>query len=288
MLADGGMGTRLIAAGMPFGASPVAWGCDTPDVLRAIHQAYADAGCRILTTNTFRGSRTALAEHGLADQTDALNCAAAQMAQLVAQDGDAPCWVAADVGPFGGFLEPLGDTTPAQLRAVFVEQLRALRKGGADVVVIETMSDPAEVAVAIDAAREVADWPVIATYAFERQGEDFRTMMGIDAASAMRRTIDAGADVVGANCGTGLTLDDYVQLAEQLVVAAGSVPVIVQPNAGPPRMIDDQSVYDATPSQMAATATELIATGVRIIGGCCGTEPEHLAAMADALRENVP
>jgi len=286
LLADGGMGSSLIAAGLAVGDCGVAWNRSHAEQVRAIHRAYAEAGCRILTTNTFQGSRTALAAHGLADEVAPLNERGAAVAREVADacgEADRRCWVAGNVGPFGGFLEPLGETTVEELDVIFTEQLAALRAGGADAAWIETMSDPAEFEVAIAAARRVADWPIAVTCAYERHGKAFATMMGTPARDAVARALEAGADLVGANCGTGLSLDDYLALADELVAAAGDTPVILQPNAGAPETIDGKLTYRATPDQMAEAAAELIRRGVRVVGGCCGTNPSHLAAMAAAL-----
>ena len=187
-----------------------------------------------------------------------------------------------DVGPFGDFLEPVGDVTADELRAAFQLQIAALLEGGADAILVETMSDPAEAVVGVEAAKACnPKIPVIVTYSFQKTATgEFRTMMGTTAAEAMNRAIAAGADIVGTNCGTALSLDDYVELARQLVAAAGKTPVIVQPNAGSPHTENGCTIYKATPEQMAGTAKRLLATGVRIIGGCCGTAPEHLAAMS--------
>jgi 5-methyltetrahydrofolate--homocysteine methyltransferase len=190
------------------------------------------------------------------------------------------------VGPFGDFLDPVGDTTPDELRTAFREQIAALLEGGVDAVLVETMSDPAEAEVGVEAARACsAEIPVLVTYAFQRAASgEFRTMMGTAPAEAMERALAAGATVVGANCGTDLTLNDYVALAGQLIAAAGDTPVILQPNAGAPRTVGADTVYDATPQQMAETAKRLVAAGVRIVGGCCGTTPEHIAAISISLR----
>jgi len=285
ILSDGGMGTQLMRAGLPAGACGVAWNVDNPDAVKGVHQRYRKSGCQCVTTNTFQGSREVLAQHGQAERTAELNLAAAQVARdaIASADGnqaDQPGWVLGDCGPFGGFLEPLGTTTPEELLDIFTEQFNALHRGGADVALIETMSDPGEVALAIKAAKAVADWPVIATYAFQKSGDRFTTMMGVGVEDLIKQTIDAGADVVGANCGTELSLDDYRELAQQLVAAAGDTPVILQPNAGSPVMENGDLVYKATPDDMAALARDLADIGVRIIGGCCGTTPEHLQAMA--------
>lgn len=281
LLCDGAMGTQLIGRGLRSGECGVLWNVDRGDDVNAIHRAYRDAGCRLITTNTFGGSPSVLARHGLDSRTEALNIAGARIAREAAgPDG----FVLGDVGPFGDFLEPLGETTPEQAHAVFLRQMRALLEGGADAILIETMSDPAEVAVAAAAAREAGAPAVIATYTFQKSAEAaFHTMMGTSVAEALGQAVGAGADVVGANCGTSLSLDDYAVLAGQLSAAAQGRPVILQPNAGSPRVEGDQTFYDATPADMAALVPRLLAAGVRIVGGCCGTSPAHLAAMAAAL-----
>ena len=276
---DGAMGTQLFARGLSSGQCGMTWNLDRPADVRAIHQAYRDAGCELITTNSFGGSRFALAPHGLAGRVADLNRAAAQVARAAAGDH---AWVLADVGPFGDFLEPAGDVTADELRAAFRDQIAALLAGGADAVLVETMSDPAEAVVGVEAARECDPRvPVIVTFAFQKTAAgEFRTMMGTTAAEAVRQAVAAGADIVGTNCGISLSLDDYAVLAGQLAAAAGKTPVIVQPNAGSPRTENGQTVYDASPEAMAAAALHLLAAGVRVVGGCCGTTPAHLAAMA--------
>ena len=278
---DGGMGTQLMAKGLQPGACGLTWNVERADDVSAVHAAYVAAGCDVVTTNTFQGSREALGQHGQAERTAELNAAGAAAARRAA--GEA-AMVAADVGPFGGFLEPLGETTLDELLAIFIEQMTALREGGADFALIETMSDTNEVGCAIAAARRVADWPVAATYAFQRSGEGFVTMMGTPAADAVAAALDAGADLVGANCGTSLGLDDYVRLTAALKGAAGDRPVLIQPNAGSPVTEDGQVHYPATPHDMAAIVPQLREAGAAAIGGCCGTTPDHLAAMAAALK----
>ena len=279
---DGAMGTQLLARGLGSGECGMLWNVNRPADVGGIHLAYRNAGCDLITTNSFGGSRFALKLHGLANRVTELNRAAAQVARAAAGDHG---WVLGDVGPFGDFLEPVGDTTADELRAAFQAQMAALIEGGADAILVETMSDPAEAVVGIEAAKACATAvPVIATYAFQKTAPgEFRTMMGTTAAEAVRRAVGAGAEIVGTNCGTGLSLDDYVELARQLVAAAGNATVIVQPNAGSPRTENGRTIYNATPEEMAATATRLLAAGVRIIGGCCGTTPNHLAAMSRAI-----
>lgn len=281
VVCDGAMGTQLMLRGLAPGACGMAWNTEHPERVFDVHQAYRAAGCRLVTSNSFSGCRASLERHGLADRLAELNRAAALLAgQAAGEDG----WVLGDVGPFGGFLEPMGDTTPEQLEEIFAEQIGVLVGGGVDAILVETMSDPAEAVVGVRAAKRVASrMPVIATFAFQKSAGAFRTMMGTTVADAMAAVREAGADIVGANCGTDLTLDDYAALGAEIVAVAGGLPVIVQPNAGAPHMVDGSLVYNASPSDMAGLAQRLRAAGVRVIGGCCGTTPAHLAAMAGAL-----
>ncbi|MFI5379371.1 MAG: homocysteine S-methyltransferase family protein [Tepidisphaerales bacterium] len=278
LLCDGAMGTQLIAAGLKPGACGELWNVEKGDVVASIHRRYRAAGCDLITTNTFGGTRPNLERHGLVPQLRQLNKSAVQNARLAAGSEG---YVLGDIGPFGGFLEPVGDATEADVLALFVEQAEAL--ADADAFIIETMSDPAEMALAIRAVRKISSLPVIATYAFSNSPTVFRTMMGVPAADAIRTAIDAGADIVGANCGTGLDLPDYLRLAGDLVAAAGGTPVILQPNAGAPKHEGGKLIYDALPQQMAKIVPQLCSAGLKIIGGCCGTTPDHLAAMAKAL-----
>jgi 5-methyltetrahydrofolate--homocysteine methyltransferase len=281
LLCDGAMGTQLIAHGLQPGACGERWNVDRPDIVEAIHRSYHDAGCDLITTNTFGASAPALQRHDLDRRAGELNRAGAELATRAAGPD---AWVLGDIGPFGGFLQPIGDTEPQELLDIFKQQAAALYLGGADAVIVETMSDPSELAIAVRAAKAVSDRPVIATYAFSRgAGAHFRTMMGTPPDEAVAQAVEAGADVVGANCGTSLNLADYLHLGEQLVRAAGNRSVILQPNAGSPRMVDGKLVYPASPQDMADLVAPLLRAGLRIIGGCCGTTPEHLRAMAKAL-----
>lgn len=283
LVCDGAMGTQLMARGLASGACGMMWNLDRPGDVGGIHLAYRNAGCELITTNSFGGSRFALQLHGCSGRVAELNRAAAQVARAAAGDNG---WVLGDVGPFGDFLEPVGDVTADELRAAFQVQIAALIEGGADAILVETMSDPAEAVVGVEAAKACSKTiPVIVTYSFQKTAPgEFRTMMGTSAAEAMQRAIAAGADIVGTNCGTALSLEDYVELAGQLVTAAGKTPVIVQPNAGSPHTENGKTIYKATPEEMATTATRLLAAGVRIIGGCCGTTPALLAVMSRVVR----
>ncbi len=273
------MGTQLIQRGMQIGECGMLWNAERPDAIKSVHQAYRDAGCRLITTNSFGGSRSMLERHGLGDKVAEWNRLAAKLAgEVVGPAG----WVIGDVGPFGDFLEPLGDTTAAELEAIFREQISALVEGGADAILVETMSDPGELCVGIRAARAVTDLPVIATYAFQKSAGEYRTMMGTKVAEAIAAAYDAGASIAGANCGTDLSLADYIELAKEIVATAGARPTIMQPNAGAPQQRNGEIFYDATPEEMAELTHTLRALGISIVGGCCGTSPAHLAAMSEA------
>lgn len=280
---DGAMGTQLLARGLKGGECGMLWNVDRASVVREIHAAYRTAGSDLITTNSFGGSSFMLKRHGLADRTEELNRAAAEIARdAVGEAG----WVLGDVGPFGDFLQPIGETTPHELRDIFQRQIEALLAGGADAILLETMSDPAEVAIGIEAAKACdASVPLIVTYAFQKTASGrFRTMMGTSVEEAMRRATDAGAQIIGANCGARLDLNDYVELAKTIFAVADGAYVMIQPNAGPPRTEGERTVYDATPEQMAATTLQLVSSGVRIVGGCCGTTSDHLLAISRALR----
>lgn len=280
VVCDGAMGTQLILRGLAPGECGMSWNEEHAADVVAVHSAYARAGCRLITTNSFGGTRSMLARHGVGDRVLDWNRKAAALARSVAGPEG---WVFGDVGPFGDFLEPLGDTTEDGLFAIFSEQIGALVEGGADAILVETMSDPAEAAVGVRAAKSVCNLPVAVTFSFQKSGTGFRTMMGTSASDAVSAMLGAGADIVGSNCGTDLNLDDYILLAGELKTAAGAAPVILQPNAGAPKTTPAGVTYDALPEEMAAAALRLRAAGISIVGGCCGTTPAHLAAMAGAL-----
>ncbi len=276
LLGDGATGTQLQALGLKPGACGERWNLDHPDRVRELHRRYLAAGSDLLTTNSFGGTTFVLAGHGLEAQAHALNEAAARLAREIAGE---QAWVLGDIGPFGGLLEPLGETLPEDATAAFRAQATALLAGGADAILVETMSDPAELELAVRAAREAGATVVIATYAFQQSAVGYRTMMGTTVAAGVARALAAGADVVGANCGTELSLADYARLTAELVAAAGTTPVIVQPNAGSPVLRAGRISYAESAAQFAAAAPRLLAAGARILGGCCGSTPEHIAAM---------
>jgi len=276
LVGDGAMGTQLQSLGLAPGECGVRWNSEAAEKVAHVHRQYLDAGADLLTTNTFSGSALALAAHGLEARGRELNRLGAELARHVAGER---AFVLGDVGPFGGLLEPYGDTAPEAAEAAFRAQSAALLEGGADAILVETMSDPAEATLAIRAARAEGADCVIATFTFQPTPAGHRTMMGNDVATVVRAAIEAGAEMVGANCGTGLSLDDYAMLAVELVAAAAGRPVIVQPNAGAPELSAGGIVYRTSAAGFGEAAQRFRAAGVRIVGGCCGTTPAHIAAV---------
>jgi 5-methyltetrahydrofolate--homocysteine methyltransferase len=280
VLLDGGIGTQLQLAGLPAGACGEVWNVERPDIVSGIHRAYAEAGAEALLTNTFGGSPLALARHGLGHRARELNRAAAALARDAAGDER---WVLGDVGPFGGFLAPLGEAEPSEVEAGFREQVEALREGGADGVLIETMTALDELTLAVRAARAAGAPFVIASIAFDATLVGPRTMMGVSPRDAAAAALELGVDALGANCGTGLDMNGYAELLRELAAAAPALPLLCRPNAGTPRLEGGRVLYDLAPDRMAAAVGLLVAAGARMIGGCCGTTPAHIAALRAAL-----
>jgi 5-methyltetrahydrofolate--homocysteine methyltransferase len=278
VLVDGGMGTLLQDRGLDDGGAGELWNVDRPDVVRESHEAYARAGARILTTNTFGGSRPRLKMHGLEDRVHEINQAAAAVARQVADEHD--ILVAGDLGPTGELLAPLGTMDGAEAEEIFAEQLRGLRDGGIDVVLIETMSDLGEVEAAVRAAGSVVpDLPIIATLSFDT---NLRSMMGVRPAQAVTSLAALGVDAVGANCGRGPAEMETIA-AEMVEARPEGVLIVAQSNAGLPQVVGDHFEYDKTPADLAEHAKALRSLGVDLIGACCGSTPEHISAMGAAV-----
>jgi 5-methyltetrahydrofolate--homocysteine methyltransferase len=279
LLLDGGMGTLLQDHGLDDGGAGELWNVENPDAVRASHEAYALAGARILTTNTFGGTRPRLAMHGLEDRVHELNRAAAALARSVADEHGS--LVAGDLGPTGELLAPLGTMSPEEAEEIFSEQLRGLRDGGIDLVLIETMSDLAEVQAAVAAAHSVVpDLPVVATLSFDT---NLRSMMGVRPGDAVTALAAAGVDAVGANCGRGP--EEMETIAAEMVEARPEhLLLVAQSNAGLPQVVGDHFEYDKSPTDLAAHAKALDTLGIDLIGACCGSTPDHITAMRDAVR----
>ncbi len=275
---DGAMGTLLMQAGLEEGQAPEAWNLSHPDRVRAVHRAYIEAGSRLVLTNTFGGTRPRLAHNGLDGQTVEINRAAASLARAEADQATIPVVVAGSLGPTGELLEPLGTLSARQARLAFAEQAGALAEGGVDLLWIETMSALEEVQAAIEGARSVSDLPVAASMTFDTHG---RTMMGVSPEQAVQALQGYGLLALGANCGNGPEEIETVVRAMRAV--APEVLLIAKSNAGLPHLEEGEIAYDGTPQVMAAYARRVRDAGARLIGGCCGSSPAHIRAMAQAL-----
>jgi 5-methyltetrahydrofolate--homocysteine methyltransferase len=279
VLADGAMGTMLFEAGLQFGDPPEAWNLEHPDRVQAIHRAYLDAGSQIILTNTFGGNRFRLGMHNLQAKVPELNRAAVEIAREAAKEAGGRALVAGDIGPSGGILLPVGEMQFAEAVAGFAEQAAALVAGGADVIWIETMSDLEEVRAAIEGVRQAsARLPIIASMTFDTRGH---TMMGVTPEEAVRALSGWGAAAVGGNCGNGP--DEILAVVQKMRAAAPGVVLVAKANAGLPELQNGRAVYRAGPKVMADYALAVSAAGAHIVGACCGSTPDHVRAMAEAL-----
>jgi methionine synthase I (cobalamin-dependent) len=280
VLADGAMGTSLFARGLETGGSPELWNLEHADQVRAVHQGFVDAGSDLLLTNSFGANRRRLALHGAEHRVAELNRAAARLAREAAAAAGRPVLVAGDIGPTGEIFAPVGSFSAAEGEAVFAEQAAALAEGGVDLLWIETISSAEELAAAVAGAARTG-LAVVATMTFDTRG---RTMMGLTGEAAMRLRSELAVRPVafGANCGVGPA--QLVESVLGLMRAAepGDV-IIAKGNCGVPHYHDGEIRYDGTPEIMADYACLARDAGARIIGGCCGTTPLHIEAMAEAL-----
>jgi 5-methyltetrahydrofolate--homocysteine methyltransferase len=282
VLGDGAMGTMLQKAGLTTGGSPEEWNVSHADVVRGIYQGYVDAGSQVITTNSFGGNRFRLALHNYEGRVCELNRAAAALAREVADGARAQgheVFVAGSVGPTGEILQPLGLRAVEEVREAYAEQAAALDQGGVDFFLVETMSALEEIQAAIEGIRLGSARPVAATMTFDTR---LHTMMGVSPEQALTTLYDLGVRVLGANCGNGPEETETV-IKQMLAVKPDDVFLIVQSNAGLPKWANKQIHYDGTPEVMADYAVQMRAAGVKYIGACCGSTPEHIAAMRAAL-----
>jgi 5-methyltetrahydrofolate--homocysteine methyltransferase len=282
LLGDGAMGTQLMLAGLEQGACGEAWNLTHPERVLAIQRRYAEAGSDCILTNTFGGSGIMLNRHGHAGDVAAINRAAVEIAREAF--GGKPGFVIGDIGPFGGLMEPYGDFTEDQVRTAFREQAKALVDAGADAIIIETQTALEELEIAIDAAKEAGAPCVIASMAYDttRDGSTFRTMMGVDPERAAEFMQERGVDIAALNCGTGMDMERARQAVERYRKTV-NLPVMAQPNAGQPKLVDMKVVYDETPDQMVCGVEPLLDAGAAIVGACCGSTPEHIRAFRLAI-----
>lgn len=273
VLTDGAWGTQLQAQGLPAGHRPDLWNLTDPARVEKVARSYVDAGSQIILTNTFQANRFALRDHAV--DAPAINRAGAEISKEAA-GGRAR--VFGSIGPSNKMLIS-GDVTEDELREVFTEQAEGLAAGGSDGIVIETMSDLAEATIAVEAARSTG-LPVVACMTFDTGKRKDRTMMGVTPAEAAEHLSAAGADVIGANCGAGVDMAAPVCAA---LAAATDRPVWIKANAGMPELVDRKVVYRMTPAEFAGHVKAVLAAGADFVGGCCGTNPDFIAALARML-----
>jgi 5-methyltetrahydrofolate--homocysteine methyltransferase len=276
VVTDGAWGTQLQARGLEAGTCPDAWNLSHPHRVEEAARAYVEASSRIILTNTFRATRFPLSAAGLADRVREINRAGAEIAVRAAA-GRAK--VFGSIGPSGVMLM-MGEVSPEDLQAAFVEQAQALAEGGVDAIVVESMSDPAEARLAVAAARATG-LPVVASMSFDSGKDRDRTMMGTTPEEAAEALVEAGAEVIGANCGQGI--DGFVAICRRLK-AATDRPVWVKANAGLPQVVDGRTVWSQTPKEFASYIPALVKAGASFIGGCCGTTPEFIRAVGEKIQ----
>ena len=279
LISDGAMGTMLQSKGLTDGGAPELWNVENPTAIEEVLEEYAAAGANLITTNTFGGTRGRLQMHGLEDRLFELNKAGAEIARKVANRHPG-CFVMGDVGPSGELMEPMGTMTLDEAKALFADQIKALVAGGVDAILIETMSDLQEVEAAVKAAKEVApELPILVTFSFDT---NLRTMMGVKPAVAVKTLTSEGVRIIGANCGRGV--DEMRVIAKELTEARPEgVFIITQSNAGLPKLVGGDFIYDGTPEEMAKYAQDMKNLGVNVIGSCCGSSPAHTKAMSAAI-----
>ena len=278
LLSDGALGTILQAKGMTPGECPELWNITHRSDILDIAESYLHAGSDIIETNSFGGSRIKLAQYGYGDRVAEFNQAAATISREAAGKNK---HVAGSIGPTGKILL-MGDVTETELYDNFCEQAIALEKGGADIIIVETMSALDEASLAVKAASENTSCTIIITMTFSKdpQGKYF-TMMGVSPSEMVISMKEAGAHIVGSNCGNGI--EDMIGVVKEIRAVDNNIPVIIQANAGIPEFIDGKTFYRESPEMMASFVPQLLKAGVNIIGGCCGTTPEHIRQMGKAL-----
>lgn len=284
LLGDGAMGTQLMLAGLEQGNCGEAWNLSHPERVLAIQRRYVEAGSDCLITNTFGGSRIMLNRHSQADSVAEVNRAGVRIAREAFGNRDG--YVLGDIGPFGGLMEPFGEFTEAQVRAAFEEQAAALVEGGADAIIIETQTSLEELGLGIRAAQAAGAKCIIGSMAYDvtLDGTTFRTMMGIDPERAAEFMQENGAHIVALNCGTRMDMQRALAAVERYR-AVTSLPVMAQPNAGQPSLVNMKIHYDETPEQMVRGLVPLLEAGANIVGACCGSTPEHIRAFRAAMDE---
>jgi 5-methyltetrahydrofolate--homocysteine methyltransferase len=273
LVCDGGMGTQLMLAGLEQGGSGEAWNITHPERVLAIQKRYVAAGANCIITNTFGGSRLMLKRHGVADEVATINAAAVRIAREAF--GDQPGYVLGDIGPLGAILEPYDDAV-----AAITEQAKALVEAGVDAIIIETQTGLEEIGAGIEGAKAAGAPCIIASLAYDlsMDGTFYKTMMGVSPEDAAEFAEEKGADIIALNCGTGMDMNGAAMVTK-LYRESCDLPVMVQPNAGLPVLENMKAVYKQPPEETAAKVPDVLAAGASIIGSCCGSNPDHTAAI---------
>ena len=278
LVCDGGMGTQLMLAGLEQGASGEAWNITHPERVLEIQRRYVAAGADCIISNTFGGSRLMLQRHGVGDDVTAINAAAVRIAREAF--GDKPGYVLGDIGPLGAILEPYGDLPYADAIAALTEQAKALVDAGADAIIIETQTGLEEIGAGIEAAKAAGAPCIIASLAYDLSMDKtfYKTMMGVAPEDAAEFCEEKGADIIALNCGTGMDMPGAASVAE-IYRDTVDLPIMIQPNAGLPVLENMKAVYKQPPEETAAKVPEALEAGANIIGSCCGSTPDHTAAI---------
>jgi 5-methyltetrahydrofolate--homocysteine methyltransferase len=279
LIADGATGTNLQAMGLKTGTPPEDLVMERPEVLLELAGRFVEAGSDIILTCTFGGTSLRMKDSAYAEQAAEVNRRAAGIARQAATKRDGVL-VGGSMGPTGQLIQPYGPLEPEQVGEAYTQQATALEEGGVDLLVIETMFALDEADAAYEAARAVTKLPVVVSFSYDRGA---RTMMGLKAADVINHYVDLGADLVGANCGT--SLENMEGVIREYQEAQPEMPLWIKPNAGLPRLVDGASIYDVTPEMMGLAAVKFAGMGARVLGGCCGNTPEHVAAIAKALKK---
>jgi 5-methyltetrahydrofolate--homocysteine methyltransferase len=279
LVSDGATGTNLQAAGLGLGVPPEEWLFDEPDKISALHCAFVEAGSDIILTDSFGGTRIRLRESKYLDRLAEINKRAVEIARQAA-NARPGVLVAGSMGPTGLLMEPFGELTNDDVANAYAEQAAALTEGGADLLVLETFFALEEATAAIEGVQRASKLPLVVSFSFD-QGT--RTMMGLTPTQVAKTMAPLGIAALGANCGR--SLDEMIQVVQEYVAANAGLPLWIKPNAGLPRMDGDVSVYDTTPETMGEYAKKFVAAGAKIVGGCCGSSPAHVAAIARAVKK---
>jgi len=281
LVADGATGSNLQKMGLKPGRPPEDLIIDSPDLVYQLEKGFVDAGSDIILTCTFGGTRMRMKDSKYQDRTPEVNMRAVEIARKAAASRNDGVLVAGSMGPVGALIKPYGPLEAEDVKATFAEQARALVEGGVDLLLIETMFSFEETTAAFEGAKSVTDLPIVVSFSYDR---GTRSMMGVKPKDVIKRYCEMGATLVGANCGT--TLENMEAVVKEYAATVPNFPLWIKPNAGVPHMDieTEQGVYDMGPEDMASYAKKYVELGAKVVGGCCGNTPEHIAAIAKAIK----